>query len=316
MYQQQYYYPATPFVLDSFIEPDTASNNNMSCFTTTDHDQLANFYSSFPDPDPDHETYDLHHQEIPFQIHESTTTKPPLHHKTCTTDEYHHPTSSSTMVVHELGSSSNTHPVEKVQREGRSTSGTIVRNHGEDQRRKKRSAKKQKKVCVEVPSDYVHVRARRGQATDSHSLAERVRRQKISVRMKLLQSLVPGCDEMTGKALILDEIIRYVMTLQSQVQFLADKFSSLNPMLNNDFEMMNFNTNPVVQEKTCIQDFEQLQPPVLESSSVQLLHQEQSSNIVTFHDNCNLLWGGTNEDGGQKQELVNQYGGLHNLHSF
>ncbi|KAK0573205.1 hypothetical protein LWI29_004330 [Acer saccharum] len=263
MYQQQYYYPATPFVLDSLIEPDTASSNNMSCFTTTDHDQLTNFYSSFPDPDPDHETYDLHHLEIPFQIHESTTTKRPLHHKTCTTDEYHHPTSSSTMVVHELGSSSNTHPVEKVERKGRSTSGTIVRNHGEDQRRKKRSAKKQKKVCVEVPSGYVHVRARRGQATDSHSLAERVRRQKISVRMKLLQSLVPGCDK-----------------------------------------------------KTCIQDFELLQPPVLESSSVQLLHQEQSSNIVTFHDNCNLLWGGTNEDGDQKQELVNQYGGLHNLHSF
>ena len=34
---------------------------------------------------------------------------------------------------------------------------------------------------------------------------------------------------------------------------------------------------------TCILDFEQLQPPVLESSSIQLLHQEQSSNIVTFH---------------------------------
>ncbi|KAK1551723.1 hypothetical protein Q3G72_003443 [Acer saccharum] len=312
MYQQQYYYPASPFVLESFIEPDTASNNNMSCFTTTDHDQLTNFYSSFPD----HETYDPHHQEIPFQIHESTTTKQPLHHKICTTDEYHHPTSSSTMVVNELGSSSNTHPVEKVERKGRSTSGTIVRNQGEDQRRTKRSAKKQKKVCVEVPSGYVHVRQRRGQATDSHSLAERVRRQKISVRMKLLQSLVPGCDEMTGKALILDEIIRYVMTLQSQVQFLADKFFSLNPMLNNDFEMMNFNANPVVQEKTCILDFEQLQPHVLESSSVQLLHQEQSSNIVTFNDNCNLLRGGTNEDGGQKQELVNQYGGLHNLHSF
>lgn len=28
---------------------------------------------------------------------------------------------------------------------------------------------------VEPPRDYVHVRARRGQATDSHSLAERVR---------------------------------------------------------------------------------------------------------------------------------------------
>jgi hypothetical protein len=27
----------------------------------------------------------------------------------------------------------------------------------------------------EPPKDYIHVRARRGQATDSHSLAERVR---------------------------------------------------------------------------------------------------------------------------------------------
>ncbi|KAK2636889.1 hypothetical protein Ddye_031681 [Dipteronia dyeriana] len=249
MDQQQYHYPAPPFVFDSFIEPDTASNNNMSCFTTTDHDQLTKFSSIFSDPEPDHETYDLpHHHEIPFQIHESTTTKPPLYHRTCTTNEYHHPSSTSTIAVHELGSSSNTHAPEKVEREGRSTSGTIVRNRGEDQRRKKRFAKKQKKVCVEVPSGYVHVRARRGQATDSHSLAERVRRQKISVRMKLLQSLVPGCDKMTGKALILDEIIRYVMTLQSQVQFLADEFSSLNPMLNNDFEIMDFNTKPVVQE--------------------------------------------------------------------
>lgn len=35
--------------------------------------------------------------------------------------------------------------------------------------------------------EYIHVRARRGQATNSHSLAERVRREKISERMKFLQ---------------------------------------------------------------------------------------------------------------------------------
>ncbi|KAE8664832.1 calcium-calmodulin dependent protein kinase 1 [Hibiscus syriacus] len=45
------------------------------------------------------------------------------------------------------------------------------------------------------PKDYIHVRARRGQATDSHSLAERVRREKISERIKLLQNLVPGCNK-------------------------------------------------------------------------------------------------------------------------
>ena len=31
----------------------------------------------------------------------------------------------------------------------------------------------------EPPKDYIHVRARRGQATDSHSLAERVKIQAI-----------------------------------------------------------------------------------------------------------------------------------------
>lgn len=38
----------------------------------------------------------------------------------------------------------------------------------------KRVAKKQKKAPEEAPRGYVHVRARRGEATDSHSLAERV----------------------------------------------------------------------------------------------------------------------------------------------
>ncbi|KAJ6882120.1 hypothetical protein NC651_028666 [Populus alba x Populus x berolinensis] len=43
--------------------------------------------------------------------------------------------------------------------------------------------------------DYIHVRSRRGQATDSHSLAERARRERISERMKILQDLVPGCNK-------------------------------------------------------------------------------------------------------------------------
>ncbi|MCI21186.1 transcription factor bHLH49-like, partial [Trifolium medium] len=47
--------------------------------------------------------------------------------------------------------------------------------------------------------EYIHVRARRGQATNSHSLAERVRREKISERMKFLQELVPGCSKVASK---------------------------------------------------------------------------------------------------------------------
>ncbi|KAG9158815.1 hypothetical protein Leryth_013718 [Lithospermum erythrorhizon] len=74
-------------------------------------------------------------------------------------------------------------------------------------------------------SDYIHVRARRGQATDSHSLAERARREKISKKMKYLQDLVPGCNKVTGKAGMLDEIINYVQSLQKQVEFLSLKLS-------------------------------------------------------------------------------------------
>nr|BAU67840.1 hypothetical protein [Ophiorrhiza pumila] len=85
----------------------------------------------------------------------------------------------------------------------------------------------------EPPKDYIHVRARRGQATDSHSLAERVRREKISERMKLLQDLVPGCNKVTGKALMLDEIINYVQSLQRQVEFLSMKLATVNPRLDN-----------------------------------------------------------------------------------
>ncbi|XP_020587805.1 transcription factor bHLH137-like [Phalaenopsis equestris] len=58
-----------------------------------------------------------------------------------------------------------------------------------------RRRKQKEKEGDEAPVGYIHVRARRGQATDSHSLAERVRREKISERMKVLQGLVPGCEK-------------------------------------------------------------------------------------------------------------------------
>ncbi|CAJ1949589.1 unnamed protein product [Sphenostylis stenocarpa] len=90
----------------------------------------------------------------------------------------------------------------------------------------------------EPPKDYIHVRARRGQATDSHSLAERVRREKISERMKLLQDLVPGCNKVTGKALMLDEIINYVQSLQRQVEFLSMKLASVNTRMDLSIESL------------------------------------------------------------------------------
>jgi hypothetical protein len=43
-----------------------------------------------------------------------------------------------------------------------------------DMKQEEKRPKAVKKVPEEPPTGYVHVRARRGQATDSHSLAERV----------------------------------------------------------------------------------------------------------------------------------------------
>ncbi|KAH7516796.1 hypothetical protein FEM48_Zijuj10G0172700 [Ziziphus jujuba var. spinosa] len=120
----------------------------------------------------------------------------------------------------------------------------------------------------EAPTGFVRVRARRGQATDSHSLAERARREKISVRMKLLQSLVPGCDKITGKAHILDEIINYVQSLQKQVECLAAKLASVDPMLSHDFKLGPLITGTLTDDQgQCC-----LEPPLCglqESSSTQ-----------------------------------------------
>lgn len=73
----------------------------------------------------------------------------------------------------------------------------------------------------ENSGEVVHVRAKRGQATDSHSISERVRREKINEKMRCLQDLVPGCQQTKGMAVMLDEIINYVHSLQNQVEFLS-----------------------------------------------------------------------------------------------
>ncbi|KAI3881811.1 hypothetical protein MKW92_031414 [Papaver armeniacum] len=98
-------------------------------------------------------------------------------------------------------------------------------------KKKKDDAKAATKDGDHKQTDYVHVRARRGQASDSHSLAERVRREKISERLKMLQSLVPGCDKVNSKAHMLDEIINYVQSLQVQVEMLSMKLAYMNPIL-------------------------------------------------------------------------------------
>ncbi|KAL8213776.1 hypothetical protein R6Q57_003225 [Mikania cordata] len=96
----------------------------------------------------------------------------------------------------------------------------------------KSSVKKSRNVANEIDGEklpYVHVRARRGQATDSHSLAERARREKINAKMKFLQELVPGCNKISGTAMVLDEIINHVQSLQRQVEFLSMRLAALHP---------------------------------------------------------------------------------------
>ncbi|KAL4586634.1 hypothetical protein LXL04_011275 [Taraxacum kok-saghyz] len=76
------------------------------------------------------------------------------------------------------------------------------------------------------PRDVVHVRAKRGEATDSHSLAERMRREKINEKLRRLQDLVPGCYKTMGMSVMLEVIINYVRSLQNQIEFLSMKLSA------------------------------------------------------------------------------------------
>ncbi|KAL2323496.1 hypothetical protein Fmac_027875 [Flemingia macrophylla] len=70
------------------------------------------------------------------------------------------------------------------------------------------------------PAVRPRMRARRGQATDPHSIAERLRREKIAERIRALQELVPSVNK-TDRAAMLDEIVDYVKFLRLQVKVLS-----------------------------------------------------------------------------------------------
>ncbi|CAI9786954.1 unnamed protein product [Fraxinus pennsylvanica] len=65
-------------------------------------------------------------------------------------------------------------------------------------------------------------RAKRGCATHPRSIAERVRRTRISDRIRKLQELVPNMDKQTNTADMLDEAVAYVKFLQNQIQELLE----------------------------------------------------------------------------------------------
>ncbi|KAI3929404.1 hypothetical protein MKW92_030976 [Papaver armeniacum] len=66
------------------------------------------------------------------------------------------------------------------------------------------------------------IRAKRGCATHPRSIAERVRRTRISERMRKLQELVPNMDKQTNTADMLDLAVEYIKDLQTQVKTLND----------------------------------------------------------------------------------------------
>lgn len=67
------------------------------------------------------------------------------------------------------------------------------------------------------------IRAKRGCATHPRSIAERVRRTRISDRIRKLQELVPNMEKQTNTADMLDEAVEYVKLLQKKVQELSEK---------------------------------------------------------------------------------------------
>ncbi|KAF4358098.1 hypothetical protein F8388_009381 [Cannabis sativa] len=90
-------------------------------------------------------------------------------------------------------------------------------------------------VAPHPPAMRPRVRARRGQATDPHSIAERLRRERIAERIRALQELVPSVNKavpsgriknMTDRAAMLDEIVDYVKFLRLQVK--VNKFSDFS----------------------------------------------------------------------------------------
>ncbi|KAJ1417848.1 Myc-type, basic helix-loop-helix [Sesbania bispinosa] len=239
------------------------------------------------------------------------------------------------------GSSLNNHQSKETVTEGRNKKQKKSNGEVREEDRAKTEKKDQKKCPEEPPTGYIHVRARRGQATDSHSLAERVRREKISERMKKLQRLVPGCDKVTGKALMLDEIINYVQSLQNQVEFLSMKLASVNPMfydLATDLdtllvrpEKLNSLASPSPlssvshcnspnNQATTFADTTTMTPTTifptasdyLMDTSTSLFLQGQRSTNVLSEDTGSHFWDA--ED--QRQKFLHPYGFSNNLCSF
>ncbi|CAL9761188.1 unnamed protein product [Musa acuminata subsp. burmannicoides] len=83
------------------------------------------------------------------------------------------------------------------------------------------------------------IRAKRGCATHPRSIAERVRRTKISERMKKLQEVVPNMDKQTNTADMLNLAVDYIKDLQKQVKTLTEGRASCTCLSSNQNSYLN-----------------------------------------------------------------------------
>ncbi|XP_048602978.1 transcription factor bHLH78 isoform X2 [Brassica napus] len=112
----------------------------------------------------------------------------------------------------------------------------------------------------------------------------KVRREKIGERMKLLEDLVPGCNKVTGKALMLDEIINYVQSLQRQVEFLSMKLSSVNDT------RLEFNVDALVSKDVMIPtSSNRLHEAGLQAESLSHHSYNNNSQLHTNVSSCNMM---------------------------
>ncbi|KAK2662260.1 hypothetical protein Ddye_000834 [Dipteronia dyeriana] len=344
-----------PFLLDSVFLPNTP-------IKVSDFMEEASFnpsfFSQFYTPPPPTKPL-LHHPPQLNKVALSLSDNEP-----CSTVTKKQSTESSTVVDKLESGEQVTQTVNQMDKKRKNRNGSSSTSAlSKDGRQVTMKSKKQKKINIDIQKDeeknkpnksdkkvvdqeepprgYIHVRARRGQATDSHSLAERLRREKISERMKILQKLVPGCDKVTGKALMLDEIINYVQSLQNQVEFLSMKLASVNPMFYDfgmDLETLmvrperlngiasplpsvaQCNPIPTQPQLTAFGDTTTTTFPtpadhytVLDTAaSTSFLLQQGQRTDAFSQENSSLLW----EVEDQKQKFLNPTGFSNNLYSF
>ncbi|KAL1210487.1 Transcription factor LRL2 [Cardamine amara subsp. amara] len=187
----------------SLLTPSSSSSPHLQSPATFDHDDfLHHIFSSTPwpsvlddAPPPTSDIAGFHHHDADSR---NQITMMPL-------PSHHHPNDSLFN-----GLSAGSLPFHLPQGSG----------GGQSQSQSQATASTTTGGTTVQPQTKPKVRARRGQATDPHSIAERLRRERIAERMKSLQELVPNGNK-TDKASMLDEIIDYVKFLQLQVKVLS-----------------------------------------------------------------------------------------------